>query len=129
MVVAALEKPGPRRAAVLDKAEAKRLGELLEQYRVFVGRAAAGESLATWEYAVIEQVLRQLWLPLSCWPRDVAAWREAAMVRARLAGAAGSASAQVTAWRDRLVELELLHPHLLCGLDVAAAFRWESGAR
>ena len=60
MVVAALEKPVPRRAAVLDKAEAKRLGELLEQYRVFVGRAAAGESLATWEYAVIELGIRTI---------------------------------------------------------------------
>jgi hypothetical protein len=129
MAVAALEKSVRRRAAVLDEAELERLGELLERYRAFVGRAAAGESLATWEYAVVEQVLEQLWLPLSCWPRDVAAWRESVAIRARLAGDADGGSASAPAWRDRLVELELLHPHLLCGLDAAAAFRWESGAR
>lgn len=131
MAVAALEKPVQRRAAVLDAAELGRLGKLLEQYRTLVVRAAVGESLAAGEYAAVEQLLEQLWLPLSCWPRDVAAWREAVAVRARLVGVAdgGPATARVTAWRDRLMELELLHPHLLCGLEVAAAYRWECGMR
>jgi len=129
MAVGALEKSVRRRAAVLDTAELSRLGELLERYRAAVVRAAAGESLVAAEYAAVEQILEQLWLPLSCWPRDVAAWREVTVCRARLAGEADGSSASARACSGRLAELAVLHPHLLCGLNAAAEFRWQSGMR
>lgn len=131
MAVSAPESPTRRRAAELDAAELCRLCELLERYRTCVARAAAGESLEVSEYALVERLLEQLWLPPSCWPRDVAAWREFAALRERMSDPVDweLAGPRQAARRHRLAELELLHPHVLCGLHVAAVFRWKSGAR
>lgn len=128
MAVLALERQPQRRAPVLDEAELGRLAGVLSRYRGYVARAVAGDVLASSEYVLAEHLLEQMWLPASCWARDVSAWRESAVIGERLEARAVS-EALVVALRHRQGELELLHPHLFSSLPVAAAFRWESGAR
>jgi len=124
----AVDKPVPRPAPELDEAELGRLGEVLARYRAFVSRAATGDGLMPGEYVVVERLLESLWLPLSCWSRDVSAWREAEGLRA----AAARVSVSEPRWRGatyRLGEFEVLHPHLFLPLESAARFRWESVRR
>ena len=131
MAVSAPEIPSRRRATELDEAELGRLVELLERYRAVVARAAAGEPLRQLDYLQAEQLLEALWLPLSCWARDVAAWRESAVIGEHLeVDVAGEpAGAHGCSGRLRQAELEVLHPHLFSSLTVAAKFRWQSGMR
>lgn len=128
MAVLALERQPQRRAPELDEAELGRLAGVLSRYRAYVARAVAGDVLASSEYVLAEHLLEQVWLPASCWARDVSAWRESAVIGERLEVGAVS-EARAVALRHRQAELELLHPHLFSSLPVAAAFRWESGAR
>lgn len=131
MAVSVLERPSRRRAAEQDAAELGRLAKLLERYREIVARAAAAEPLRQLDYLQAEQLLEALWLPLSCWVRDVSAWRESAVIGEHLEiDVAGEpAGARGRSGRLRQAELEVLHPHLFSSLTVAAEFCWQSGKR
>lgn len=153
------EAVAERPAATFSDAERDRLSALLERYRSLVQRGVAGEALSDEDERAVLQLLESLWLVPGCWPRDVAAWREMATVRAWLltvrarsspedeirSGLAGLAeikaqesggprlfaSADPTLFRlrHRESELEVVHPHLFCSVHVAAFLRWDTARR
>lgn len=149
--------PVPRAAAAFSADERDRLAALLVQYRELVRRSAAGETLANEQEQAVVSTLESLWLVEGCWRRDVAAWREMAAVRARLAKLRATATAEdyvksslaglaelkasggrrmfATAdstlfkLRHREQELEVVHPHLFSSVEVAAFLRWDCARR
>lgn len=147
----------PHPAAEFSDAERDRLARLLERYRALVARAAAGDVLRNADETIAARLIESLWLLDRCWPRDVAAWREMAGVRSRLASCRATAADAVQSGlaglvalkaepsggrrlfagndatlfelRHRQLELEVLHPHLFSGLHVAAYLRWNATRR
>ena len=53
----------------------------------------------------------------------------AVVAERRIHDTTDGSSARARACSGRLAELAVLHPHLLCGLNAAAEFRWQSGMR